>query len=161
MRHCGSKPARYSWQCIAPKTQPPQTFITPLSKYKMLGVVKVGGGESRGWWMSGVMKVGVVNVAQSSTQNVQNGTDIPNCKNSSDNFHHLCSFFTCLFLYFPFLSVPMWLIYNRPKIKDKYKKTKLRLSFDANNVWKLQQFLAVNVVTKVGPNDYHQILTNY
>ena len=21
MRHCGSKPARYSWQCIAPKTQ--------------------------------------------------------------------------------------------------------------------------------------------
>ena len=70
-------------------------------------------------------------------------------------------FLTCLYLYFPFLSVPMWLIYNRPKIKDKYKKTKLRLSFDANNVWTLQQFLAVNVVTKVGPNDYHQILTNY
>ena len=43
-------------------------------------------------------------------------------------------FLTCLYLYFPFLSVPMWLIYNRPKIKDKYKKTKLRLSFDANNV---------------------------
>ena len=28
-----------------------------------------------------------------STQNAQNSTDIPNCKNSSDNFHHLCSFF--------------------------------------------------------------------
>ena len=28
MRHCGSKPARYSWQCIAPKTQH-KSDITP------------------------------------------------------------------------------------------------------------------------------------
>ena len=31
MRHCGSKPARYSWQCIAPKTQH-QKYIAPKTK---------------------------------------------------------------------------------------------------------------------------------
>ena len=31
MRHCGSKPARYSWQCIAPKTQH-QKYIAPNTK---------------------------------------------------------------------------------------------------------------------------------